>query len=139
MTDAPPPTTPSLRPCPDCGKEVSLSALTCPQCGHPFAVAGAQVCPYCHKPTARKVQGVFGSESLKAILLLCLGIVPGAIYYFDVTRYPYCTTCKRRIRKRVDARSPAPARTTAPPTQCTRCGLFGSACTCPAGPTVPLS
>jgi hypothetical protein len=72
---------------------------------------GPEFCPYCKQPTAKKVQGVFGLEGVITIVLLCLGIIPGAIYYFDVTRYPYCTACDRRIRKRVDTRAPG----TAPP------------------------
>lgn len=93
----------ALQTCPDCQHKVSESALACPQCGRPF-VLGAEFCPYCEQPSAKKVQGVFGSEFVITILLLCFGIIPGAIYYFDVTRYPYCTTCKRRIRKRVETR-----------------------------------
>jgi len=27
---------PNLEPCPDCGRLVSLSATTCPQCGRPL-------------------------------------------------------------------------------------------------------
>jgi hypothetical protein len=27
---------PNLRPCPDCGRMVSLSATACPQCGRPM-------------------------------------------------------------------------------------------------------
>ena len=29
-------TNPNLRPCPDCGRFVSLRAATCPQCGCPL-------------------------------------------------------------------------------------------------------
>jgi hypothetical protein len=90
-----------LQTCPDCQREVSATALTCPQCGHAFATADTSMCPYCHQLTARKVQGVFGAESLFTFLLLLLGIIPGAIYYFDVTRYPYCANCRKRIRKRI--------------------------------------
>jgi hypothetical protein len=89
----------ALQTCPDCEHQVSDLARDCPECGRPF-VLGPEFCPYCEKPTAKKVQGVFGREGLITIVLLCLGIIPGAIYYFDVTRYPYCTTCRRRIRKR---------------------------------------
>jgi hypothetical protein len=131
-----------LRTCPDCQHEVSEFALACPQCARPF-VLGPEFCPYCHKPTAKKVQGVFGSEGLITVVLLCLGIIPGAIYYFDVTRYPYCTTCNRRIRKRVDAHEPEMARSNSANSesswnQCLVCGLFGVSCSCRGGPTLPI-
>jgi hypothetical protein len=108
----------ALQTCPDCQHKVSESALACPQCGRAL-VLGPEFCPYCKQPTAKKVQGVFGLEGVITILLLCLGIIPGAIYYFDVTRYPYCTACDRRIRKRVDTRGPG----TAPPStsRCEEC------------------
>lgn len=32
-----PPPLPKLRPCPDCGKEISVRAAVCPQCGCPIA------------------------------------------------------------------------------------------------------
>ena len=87
-----------LQACPECDHEVSESALACPSCGHPFAVAGAQVCPYCHKPTLAKAQGVYGKEILINLLLLLPGLIPGAIYYFDTSRHPRCSSCRRRVR-----------------------------------------
>ena len=35
--NAPQSTKPHLMPCPDCGKEVSLKAVTCPHCGASLA------------------------------------------------------------------------------------------------------
>ena len=32
-------TNPNLRPCPDCGRTVSISAQSCPGCGRPLAKA----------------------------------------------------------------------------------------------------
>jgi predicted amidophosphoribosyltransferase len=51
----------ALQTCPDCQHKVSESALACPQCGRPL-VLGAEFCPYCEQSSAKKVQGVFGSE-----------------------------------------------------------------------------
>ena len=31
-----PPVNPNLRPCPDCGRLVSLRAVSCPHCGRPL-------------------------------------------------------------------------------------------------------
>jgi RNA polymerase subunit RPABC4/transcription elongation factor Spt4 len=91
-----------LQACPECDHEVSESALACPNCAHPFAVAGAQVCPYCQKPTLMKMQGLYGAkEILIALVLLAFFIIPGLAYYFDVSKQPRCSNCKRRVSKPV--------------------------------------
>lgn len=56
------------------------------------------VCTYCHKPTLAKAQGVYGKEILINLLLLLPGLIPGAIYYFDTSRHPRCSSCRRRVR-----------------------------------------
>jgi hypothetical protein len=54
------------------------------------------------------VHGVYGSEQLALFALILLGFLPGVIYYFDRTRYPYCGSCHKRIRKPVGATAVRP-------------------------------
>jgi hypothetical protein len=90
-----------LRKCPACGHDVSRAAPACPGCGHPFIAAptpGTTECPFCHGE-ARQLQGVYGAEILALLVLVLLGLIPGLIYYFDITRYPYCARCRKRVKK----------------------------------------
>lgn len=83
----------ALTKCADCDHDLSTEATACPNCGHPVK----PTCPHCHQQTVEKVDGLKGDENVIAIILLCLLIVPGLAYYFDRTRLPYCTSCKRRV------------------------------------------
>jgi uncharacterized paraquat-inducible protein A len=68
---APPPDGPiinnsTLQRCPDCGREVSRNAATCPQCGHVFKYAG----------------GVNLKDPVHFIgLLLCIGFIIAVVVY----------------------------------------------------------
>jgi len=53
-----------LRACPDCSREVSDRAPTCPQCGHPFQVIVAMP----------KTEGLF-MQSLNIGCLIALGLM----------------------------------------------------------------
>lgn len=44
-----------------------------------------------------EVDGLKGMENLAGFLLLGLAILPGIAYYFDRTRMPYCTECRKRV------------------------------------------
>lgn len=89
----------ALKSCPECSHQVSESALACPACGHPFAVAGAQVCPYCQQPTLIKMQGLYGGKEICiGLVLFALFILPGLAYYFDVSKQPRCSNCLRRVK-----------------------------------------
>jgi len=54
----------ALTKCPDCGKEVSSVAPTCPSCGHPIAAHTTEL-------TSKK----WKSMKLAAIALVILGII----------------------------------------------------------------
>jgi hypothetical protein len=86
----------SLIPCKDCGHQVSPTATACPNCGAPQRPA----CPHCGSRSVQEVDGLKGGENVIALVLLALVIIPGLAYYFDRTRLPYCTSCRRRVPKR---------------------------------------
>lgn len=45
-----------------------------------------------------RVKGLRGArENTAGLILFALFLVPGLAYYFDRTRYPYCTSCNRRV------------------------------------------
>lgn len=85
----------ALTACKDCAAEISTEATACPKCGRPLQ----RSCPRCGERTVEKVDGLKGSENLVGLLLLAFFLIPGLAYYFDRTRLPYCTTCKRRVPK----------------------------------------
>ena len=75
-----------LVPCPDCGREVSISAPVCPQCGRPMAAMA---------PQAAQAPGVSAKEETmwrgtpswllvfgKIIRAVIVAIVLPVIYYF---------------------------------------------------------
>ncbi len=85
----------ALTTCSDCKHEVSTTALACPNCGAPQKPA----CPRCGALAVEKVKGLKGAENLIALILLPVFVLPGLAYYFDRTRFLYCTNCKHRVEK----------------------------------------
>lgn len=59
----------SLKPCRECGEEVSESATACPHCGEPYPVEGGVAC---REETGRQV--------LQALVIV--GILAVLVYYF---------------------------------------------------------
>jgi len=56
-------------------------------------------CPDCRARTFVQVDTDSQcAENLAAFILLALAIIPGIAYFFDRTRMPRCTTCRRRVR-----------------------------------------
>ncbi|MEW5918038.1 MAG: LITAF-like zinc ribbon domain-containing protein [Gemmatimonadota bacterium] len=56
-------------------------------------------CPHCGSQAIGKVRGLQGvGEVLIAMILLCLFIVPGVLYYVYQESVPYCSGCGRRVR-----------------------------------------
>ena len=88
--------------CPDCGRPVSRLAPTCPGCGRPSAGQiqgfGARLCPHCGAQAVGKVRGLHGiGESLAAVVLFLIGIIPGIIYCIYIQSVPFCSGCRRRV------------------------------------------
>ena len=95
----------ALTSCQDCGKAVSTEALACPDCGRPIKMPGnshestGSVCPHCGiSNSVGKVRGLQGlKEVVLMLLLLCLFIIPGIVYYVYIESVPYCSSCGRRV------------------------------------------
>ena len=95
----------ALIDCPDCGKNISSDAPTCPGCGKPIKLMplpnqtqDKQKCPHCGEQTVCKVRGLQGSgEVLFAVFLFFMGIIPGIIYYIVTESKPYCSNCGKRV------------------------------------------
>jgi hypothetical protein len=98
----------ALTTCPDCNNSVSTSAASCPHCGCPIAAqpvqhaatdpVGGRRCPHCKSHQVGKVRGMQGvGEVLVCMALLCLGLIPGIIYYIHRESLPYCSGCGRRV------------------------------------------
>ncbi|SRR5258708_7794258 len=94
--------------CPDCGKQVSSEAPTCPGCGRPMKQAsfsastasGARLCPHCGAQAVGKVRGLQGvGEVLVAAVLVLAFLIPGVLYYIYMESVPYCSGCGRRVWK----------------------------------------
>ena len=95
--------------CTDCQKQVSSEAPACPNCGRPLKTIPAQAvqdggqgpgrpCPYCGVRAVAKVRGLQGGgEVMLCLVLLCLFIIPGVIYYVWVESIPFCSGCGRRV------------------------------------------
>ena len=83
------------------------NASICPECGRPIktsaaqpSIAGGRRCPYCKACSVGKARGLQGiGEVSLVILLFCMGILPGIIYYVYIESVPYCSSCGRRVRK----------------------------------------
>ena len=97
-----------LTNCPDCGKQVSPAALSCPGCGRPMrqvaatqqVSAGGGTCPHCGANAVGKVRGLQGGgEVLLATFLILACLIPGIIYYVCMESVPYCSGCGRRVWK----------------------------------------
>jgi hypothetical protein len=87
----------ALRTCEDCGREISVSAASCPHCGRPSFAR----CPHCGASALEMKKGLQGAaEIMIGLVLFVFGIVPGLIYYFVRERMPYCTACRRRAPQR---------------------------------------
>ena len=85
----------ALVPCPECGHQVSTSAVACPQCGHPLA---DQTCPHCGSHQIGKVSGLCGAdEFIIFTILLLVYVVPGLLYYIYLGSVRRCLVCKRRV------------------------------------------
>jgi DNA-directed RNA polymerase subunit RPC12/RpoP len=102
----------ALVACPDCQKQVSSEAPACPNCGRPLkampvqAMEGAghglgRACPYCGARAVGKVRGLQGGgEVLAGMVLFCLCVIPGVVYYVYMESIPYCSGCGRRVHAR---------------------------------------
>ena len=92
----------ALTTCPDCDSQISTAAVTCPKCGRPMAtdttqLSGGRRCKRCGSSNVGKVRGLQGfGEVLAFLILFCLGIIPGLIYYICVESVPYCSGCGKR-------------------------------------------
>ena len=106
----------ALTTCSECGKPVSSSAASCPNCGFPLrpqplstqapgqripvvhGVGGS--CPFCGSNQVGKVRGLQGpAEVLAAAFLTLLCLIPGIVYYIYIESVPYCSGCGRRVRR----------------------------------------
>lgn len=96
----------ALIKCRDCGRDVSTSATACPNCGCPIqgcAPARTQApngptCPHCGSHSVGRVRGLQGfGEFLVCLVLLCVFLLPGVIYYIYIESVPYCSGCGRRV------------------------------------------
>lgn len=62
-----------LQECPACGKQISKTAAQCPNCGHPFAAAGAARGVQTTERTSKKWKAVMAGGGLLTIIgILCL-------------------------------------------------------------------
>lgn len=89
----------ALTTCPDCAREVSTDAASCPGCGRPMRAADKPTCPKCGHQSVENVDGLKGFENVVAICLLLVFIIPGIAYYFDRTRLSWCSSCHHRVPK----------------------------------------
>lgn len=107
-----------LRPCPDCGAEVSLRAPTCPKCGAPLQSKlderGAW-CPNCgNRDSMKEIAGIgcliplalilFAIAALAGLflpalwfLMLPAAVLTGLVWVFLPRRW-YCFACENRWR-----------------------------------------
>jgi len=117
--------TPSkLVDCPDCGQQVSRRAPSCPHCGSPLNSTTpparktlgdrpipnttipvsrtrqhphGKSCQLCGSNNVGKVRGLQGfGEVLTFLVLFCLGMIPGIVYYIYNESRPYCSGCGKR-------------------------------------------
>ena len=95
-----------LTSCPDCGKSISTEAPACPNCGRPLKAAttwnpvpSGSTCPHCGETNSvAKVRGLQGlGEVLLMLVLVCLFVIPGIVYYAYIESVPYCSACGRRV------------------------------------------
>ena len=100
----------ALTKCPECSREVSSQAGSCPHCGFPLAATpkaiepqklepGDIICPNPHcgyiGPPKKEARG----SMIVAILLFFLFVLPGLIYMVVMSRYNYvCPRCGVHIR-----------------------------------------
>jgi hypothetical protein len=81
----------TIRPfieCPDCGRQISARAPSCLHCGCPLdnsttskeTGTTSRVCPHCRGIGVGKVRG---------IVLTCLFLIPGIIYYIYMESVPF--------------------------------------------------
>jgi DNA-directed RNA polymerase subunit RPC12/RpoP len=96
----------ALTKCPDCGGDISTSAVSCPRCGCPiqgtpktqFQSQAGLTCPHCGSHAVGKVRGLQGiAEVFICIILLFAFLIPGIIYYIYMESVPYCSGCGRRV------------------------------------------
>lgn len=67
----------NLIPCPDCGREISPQAPTCPQCGRPFILRESYTPPAPSSTSSDVASGI-----LKAIgVIILLALAAGAIVW----------------------------------------------------------
>ena len=109
-----PPTAPlaeekQKRDCPYCGEQIMARAIKCKHCGEFLDGRPKQQefvapqpegrgCPYCGAHGVGKVRGLQGGgEVILAIILLCMFLIPGIIYYIYMESVPYCSSCGNRV------------------------------------------
>ena len=103
----------SLQDCPDCGRQISKRATSCPHCGAPNTPTvargistqstplysqGGMTCPRCGSHSVGKARGLQGIQEIFICVSLCfLFLIPGIIYYAYMESVPYCSGCGRRV------------------------------------------
>ena len=98
----------ALIKCPECNNDVSTIAASCPKCGAPIASQNGHTaeqtipkwkvqCRHCHAIVTPQRMQAGCSSLIIAILLLCLGIIPGVIYIIWESSRKQCPNCKLPI------------------------------------------
>lgn len=74
-------TTPNLVKCPDCKKNVSVAALSCPNCGRPFELGelAALIPPPPPPPTPADTATVAAVSTLTMVIMIVGAVVIGAL------------------------------------------------------------
>ncbi len=99
----------ALIKCPECSNDVSTSAASRPKCGAPIvsqdgrinepAIPSGKVqCGHCRAIVTPQRMPAGCSSVIIAILLLCLGIIPGVIYIIWESGRKQCPNCKLPIK-----------------------------------------
>ena len=100
----------ALIKCPECMNDVSTAAAACPQCGFPITQQknnlnepeiipkGMVRCRNCSSIVKPRLMHASYSSFIIAILLLCLGIIPGIIYIIWESSRKQCPKCKLSIK-----------------------------------------
>ena len=64
----------------------------------PAQIRTDSTCPHCSSQSVGKVRGLQGiGEVLIVLILFCLFIIPGIIFYIYMETVPYCSACSRRV------------------------------------------
>ena len=100
----------ALIKCPECANGVSTEAMACPQCGFPITQQNNNInekkiipkgkvrCRNCASIVKPQSMNAGCGSIIIAILLLCLGIIPGIIYIIWESSRKQCPKCKLSIK-----------------------------------------